>query len=114
NLHVSLGRGNSVGLFISGPFLDFGERPISASARSYASDARRQMTKTSTDPSHGSAGRLTISIVRFHPLAALLLLAAAIRLPLAFWPNVLHPDEIFQYIEPAWRMLGHDGIVSWE
>jgi hypothetical protein len=53
-------------------------------------------------------------MVRFHPLAALLLLAAAIRLPLAFWPNVLHPDEIFQCLEPAWRMLGHDGIVSWE
>jgi GPI mannosyltransferase 3 len=53
-------------------------------------------------------------IVRFHPLAALLLLAAAIRLPLAFWPNVLHPDEIFQYLEPAWRMLGHEGIVTWE
>jgi hypothetical protein len=52
--------------------------------------------------------------VRFHPLAALLLLAAAIRLPLAFWPNVIHPDEIFQYLEPAWRMLGHDGIVTWE
>jgi GPI mannosyltransferase 3 len=44
----------------------------------------------------------------------LVLLAAAIRLPLAFWPNVLHPDEIFQYLEPAWRMLGHDGIVTWE
>src|SRR5260221_8458612 len=53
-------------------------------------------------------------MVRLHPLAALLLLAAAIRLPLAFWPNVLHPDEIFQCLEPAWRMLGHDGIVSWE
>jgi hypothetical protein len=72
------------------------------------------MTKTSVDPSHGRASRLTTSIVRFHPLAALLLLAAAIRLPLAFWPNVLHPDEIFQCLEPAWRMLGHDGIVSWE
>jgi GPI mannosyltransferase 3 len=72
------------------------------------------MTKTSADPSHESAGRLRTSIGRFHPLAALLLLAAAIRLPLAFWPNVLHPDEIFQYLEPAWRMLGHDGIVSWE
>ena len=72
------------------------------------------MTKTSADPSHGWASKLTISIVRSQPLAALLLLAAAIRLPLAFWPNVLHPDEIFQYLEPAWRMLGHDGIVSWE
>ncbi len=69
---------------------------------------------TSADPSPGSASRLTRSSVRFHPLAAVLLFAAAIRLPLAFWPNVLHPDEIFQSLEPAWRMLGHDGIVSWE
>ncbi|MFL6825319.1 MAG: 4-amino-4-deoxy-L-arabinose transferase [Bradyrhizobium sp.] len=53
-------------------------------------------------------------MLRFHPLAALLLLAAAIRLPLAFWPNVLHPDEIFQSLEPAWRMLGYDGIIPWE
>lgn len=68
----------------------------------------------SAAPSNGRASRLTIPIVRFHSLTALLLLAAAIRLPLAFWPNVLHPDEIFQCLEPAWRMLGHDGIVSWE
>ena len=60
------------------------------------------------------ASRLTISTVRFHPLAALLLMAAAIRLPLAFWPNIIHADEIFQYLEPAWRMLGHEGIISWE
>jgi hypothetical protein len=72
------------------------------------------MTIESADPPHGTVSRLTISIARFHPLAALLLLAAAIRLPLAFWPNVLHPDEIFQSLEPAWRMLGHDSIVSWE
>jgi hypothetical protein len=72
------------------------------------------MTKTSADPSHGRASSLTPSIVRFHPLAALLVMAAAIRVPLAFWPNIIHPDEIFQYLEPAWRMLGHDGILSWE
>jgi hypothetical protein len=72
------------------------------------------MTETSADLSHDRASRLKILILRFLPLAALLLLAAAIRLPLAFWPNVLYPDEIFQGLEPAWRMLGHDGIVSWE
>ncbi|HXQ04793.1 MAG TPA: 4-amino-4-deoxy-L-arabinose transferase [Bradyrhizobium sp.] len=72
------------------------------------------MTETSAAPLNGWASRLAIPIVRFHSLAGLLLLAAAIRLPLAFWPNVLHPDEIFQCLEPAWRMLGHDGIVSWE
>src|SRR4051794_9518588 len=72
------------------------------------------MTKTSADPSRGGGSSPAISIAGFPPLAALLLLAAAIRLPLAFWPNVIHPDEIFQSLEPAWRMLGHDGIVSWE
>ena len=49
-----------------------------------------------------------------HPLVIILLLAAALRLPLAFWPNFHHPDEVFQYVEPAWRVLGHDSIVSWE
>jgi len=72
------------------------------------------MTKSSADLSYGMASRLTTSMVRFHPLAALLLVAAAIRLPLAFWPNVFHADEIFQCLEPAWRMLGHESIVSWE
>jgi len=51
---------------------------------------------------------------RLRPLAGMLLLALAVRLPLAFWPNINHPDEIFQYLEPAWRLLGHDGIISWE
>jgi hypothetical protein len=44
----------------------------------------------------------------------LLLLALAVRLAAALWPNVHHPDEIFQYMEPAWRMLGGDGVVTWE
>ena len=70
------------------------------------------LTKPSTDALNGHI--ITPSILRFYPLAAVLVLAAAIRLPLAFWPNILHPDEIFQSIEPAWRMLGHDGIVAWE
>lgn len=50
----------------------------------------------------------------WHSLLAIVLIAAAIRLPLAFWPNTHHNDEIFQYLEPAWRMLGHDSVVSWE
>ena len=72
------------------------------------------MTRTSADVSSDLAVEVRTSTGRFHPLAALLLLAVAVRLPLAFWPNVNHPDEIFQYLEPAWRMLGHDGIVTWE
>lgn len=51
---------------------------------------------------------------RYGSLFALLLLAAAVRLPLAFWPNIAHADEIYQYLEPAWRLLGHQGVVTWE
>ncbi len=51
---------------------------------------------------------------RLHPLVLLLLLAAACRVPLAFWPNFHHSDEIFQYLEPASRTLGHDSIITWE
>lgn len=72
------------------------------------------MTETVADASRGKVSRLTLSALRFHPLAMVLVLAAAIRLPLAFWPNVMHADELFQYLEPAWRVLGHDGIVAWE
>ena len=72
------------------------------------------MTTTSADISPDLAVKVRTSTGRFYPLAALVLLAAAVRLPLAFWPNVDHPDEIFQYLEPAWRRLGHDGIITWE
>jgi GPI mannosyltransferase 3 len=72
------------------------------------------VTRTSADVSPNLAVKVRTSTERFYPLAALVLLAAAVRLPLAFWPNVNHPDEIFQYLEPAWRMLGHDGIITWE
>ncbi|MCK1388483.1 4-amino-4-deoxy-L-arabinose transferase [Bradyrhizobium sp. 21] len=51
---------------------------------------------------------------RYGTLCAVLLLAAAVRLPLAFWPNIVHNDEIYQYLEPAWRLLGHQGVVTWE
>src|SRR5579872_4934988 len=72
------------------------------------------MTSTSADTSPDLAVDIRTSAGWFHPLAALLLLALALRAPLAFWPNIIHPDEIFQYLEPAWRLLGHDGIVTWE
>lgn len=64
------------------------------------------------DPS--DSRRRTLTSPRLYPLVAILLLAAALRLPLAFWPNFHHPDEIYQYLEPAWRMLGHDSIITWE
>jgi GPI mannosyltransferase 3 len=72
------------------------------------------MTIANAASGRSHANGLTSAVSRLHPLIAILLLAAAVRLPLAFWPNFHHPDEIFQYLEPAWRMLGHDSIVSWE
>jgi Alg9-like mannosyltransferase family len=72
------------------------------------------MTMANTAAGRSDTNGIIFAGVRVHPLAAILLLAAVIRLPLAFWPNFHHPDEIFQYLEPAWRMLGHDSIVSWE
>lgn len=72
------------------------------------------MTSTSADVSPAPALKVRTVAVGYRPLAALLLLALAVRLPLAFWPNVNHPDEIFQYLEPAWRLLGHDAIITWE
>jgi GPI mannosyltransferase 3 len=67
-----------------------------------------------TASGHNPTRGLTAAALRVYPLLAIVLIAAAIRLPLAFWPNTHHNDEIFQYLEPAWRMLGHDSIVSWE
>ncbi|RHW16622.1 4-amino-4-deoxy-L-arabinose transferase [Sphingomonas gilva] len=54
------------------------------------------------------------SCVRTAPLFGLIALALILRVAAALWPNVHHPDAIFQYMEPAWRMLGGDGVISWE
>lgn len=70
------------------------------------------MASATTDDRNGT--RRPVAALATHPLSLILLLATALRLPLAFWPNFHHPDEIFQYLEPAWRLLGHDSIVSWE
>jgi GPI mannosyltransferase 3 len=72
------------------------------------------MTMANTAAEAGSTRGMSFDRVRMHPLAAILLLAVAIRLPLAFWPNFHHYDEIYQYLEPARRLLGHDSVVSWE
>jgi GPI mannosyltransferase 3 len=72
------------------------------------------MDITDTASGHNRTSGLSAAALRVHPLLAIVLIAAAIRLPLAVWPNTHHPDEVYQYLEPAWRMLGHDSIVSWE
>src|SRR5258708_6184015 len=48
-------------------------------------------------------------------LAAILAIGFALRLIGALaLPNIAHPDEIFQVIEPAHRLVFGSGIVSWE
>ncbi|MCP8938437.1 hypothetical protein NK718_07905 [Alsobacter sp. SYSU M60028] len=48
-------------------------------------------------------------------LVALLGLALALRLAAAFaLPNIVHPDEIFQTLEPAHRLWTGWGLVTWE
>ena len=45
----------------------------------------------------------------------ILLLALALRVALAiFYPSIAHPDEIFQYQEPAHRWLTGLGVPTWE
>jgi hypothetical protein len=48
------------------------------------------------------------------PLPWLLLLAAILRIVAAFAPGFHHPDAIYQYLEPAHRLLTGDGAVTWE
>src|SRR5579864_4305542 len=60
----------------------------------------------------------SIAASRKRAIALLLALcsgAAALRLALAFaMPNIAHPDQIFQILEPAHRLVYGYGIVPWE
>lgn len=50
-------------------------------------------------------------------LVLLVLLLAAFALRMGTWsflPNTHHPDEVFQTIEPAHRLLTGVGVVTWE
>lgn len=49
-----------------------------------------------------------------HPLAAILLLALALRVAATWQPSIAHPDEIFQYLEQAHRALFGYGFIPWE
>jgi phosphatidylinositol glycan class B len=48
------------------------------------------------------------------PLLGLLLLGAVLRLIAAAVPGFHHPDAIYQYLEPAQRLLTGDGVITWE
>jgi hypothetical protein len=47
-------------------------------------------------------------------LCGLMLLAVALRAWAALTPGFLHPDAVYQYLEPAYRLLGGDGVITWE
>jgi len=47
-------------------------------------------------------------------LWGLMLLAVALRAWAALTPGFLHPDAIYQYLEPAYRLLTGEGVVTWE
>jgi hypothetical protein len=48
-------------------------------------------------------------------LAGLLLFALALRMALVhFRPNIIWPDEIYQVVEPAYRLVHGTGATAWE
>jgi hypothetical protein len=51
---------------------------------------------------------------RRHALALIFALGLAIRLTLLIMPRSYFPDEIFQYLEPAHRLVFGNGVVPWE
>ena len=51
---------------------------------------------------------------RDRPLPWLLLLATILRIWAASTPGFHHPDAIYQYLEPAHRLLTGDGVITWE
>jgi phosphatidylinositol glycan class B len=55
-----------------------------------------------------TAARLRLS------MGGLLLLSAALRLLAMIWDPPLHPDEYYQYLEPAWWHLTGVGLTPWE
>ena len=53
--------------------------------------------------------------VRWLALTGVLLLAAALRIAAAATqPNIIWPDEVFQTVEPAHRLVYGSGLMSWE
>ena len=48
-------------------------------------------------------------------LFPILALGFACRVAVVLWGDfVYHPDVVFQYLEPAWRMVAGHGLVFWE
>ncbi|RZM34070.1 MAG: hypothetical protein EOP67_19040 [Sphingomonas sp.] len=54
--------------------------------------------------------RRTASIV----FCGIMLLAVTLRIWAALTPGFHHPDAIYQYLEPAHRLLTGEGVITWE
>lgn len=53
-------------------------------------------------------------VVMTRPLAWLMLIGAMLRVWAALTPGFHHPDAIYQYLEPAHRLLTGEGVITWE
>ncbi len=55
-----------------------------------------------------------MSFARRHPLVLILILAALLRVFVTWGASAHHPDEIFQYLEQAHRLVFGYGFIPWE
>ena len=70
---------------------------------------RRLSSRPSTRSDAGSGINSPVA------LTCVLVIAACLRLLAAFnLPNIVWPDEVFQVVEPAHRLVYGNGIVAWE
>ena len=64
---------------------------------------------------HDLCDSLCKSPIRYVGLAVMILLAYLLRLYVSLdFPNIHHPDELFQYLEQAHRLTFGYGIIPWE
>jgi phosphatidylinositol glycan class B len=61
-----------------------------------------------------SLGNRFLSAMSHVALPQLLLLAVLLRLAMTMGATPVHPDEVFQYLETAHRVLFGQGVVTWE
>ena len=73
---------------------------------------RPAMPPSAMAPSTTTSSAMTPPMRR--ALGGLLLLALALRVVAAIQPGYHHPDAIFQYLEPAFRLISGEGVVTWE
>lgn len=71
-------------------------------------------TVAAPSPSVGGAERRRPLFTPRRMMAAILVLALVIRVALLATPRAYFPDEIFQYLEPAHRLVFGPGVVPWE